>query len=107
LVSELLAIVLLAGALTYLTRLSFIALLASREIPMFVLRALHLVAPAVLSAMVFPALLMPQGEIEFGLHNARLLAGIAAIAVAWYTKAVVPTIVLGMLALWGLQAFSG
>lgn len=92
-----------AGLVTHATRASFIVLLGRRQMPSLLLRALRFVPPAVLSAIVFPELLMPASELHVSFANVRLLAGLIAIAVAWRTKNAVLTIVAGMAVLWVLQ----
>jgi branched-subunit amino acid transport protein len=92
------------GAATFATRLSFIALLGRRKIPPLLERSLRLVPPAVLSAIIFPELLRPNGELDISPGNPRLLAGILAALVAWYTKNVFLTIGVGMAGLLLLQA---
>lgn len=94
----------LIGAATYLTRLSFIALVGHREIPPLARRALRLVPPAVLSAIIFPELLRPAGRLDVSLGNERLLAGLLAALVAWRTRNIFLTIGVGMAALLLLQA---
>jgi len=96
-----------AGLLTFATRLSFIALLGRVETPPLLARALRFVPPAVLSAIVFPELLVRQGRIDASLQNFRLLAGLAALVVAWRSRSVLLTIAVGMAALWGLQWLAG
>jgi branched-subunit amino acid transport protein len=96
--------VIAAGALTFLIRLSFISLLADWDMPPILRQALHFVPPAVLSAIVFPELLLRNGELAFSADNYRLIAGIVAIAVAWKVKKIMPTIAVGMAVLWFLQA---
>jgi branched-subunit amino acid transport protein len=96
-----------AGLVTYLTRLSFIALLGRFELPPLAARALRFVPPAVLSAIILPELVLKGGELDLGWHNARLLAGAVAALVAWRTRNVLLTIAVGMAALWGLQAVLG
>jgi branched-subunit amino acid transport protein len=93
----------LAGLLTFATRLSFIALLGRGEAPPLLRRALRLVPPAVLSAIVFPELLVRGGRIDPTLGNHRLLAGLVAVGVALWTRNVLATIAAGMVALWVLQ----
>ncbi len=93
-----------AGLATYLTRLSFIALLGRVEAPPAVERALRMVPPAVLSAIIVPELLVRGGSVDLSPGNARLLAGIAAGGVALFSRNVLLTIATGMAALWGLQA---
>jgi branched-subunit amino acid transport protein len=94
----------LAGLVTFATRLSFIALLGRVETPPLLTRALRFVPPAVLSAIIFPELLVRDGTLRLGLGNARLIAGVIAAAVAWRTRNVLLTIAVGMGALWILQA---
>ncbi len=96
-----------AGLLTFLTRLSFIALLGRFELPPLAARALRFVPPAVLSAIIVPELALRGGELQLGWRNARLLAGLAAALVAWKSRNVFLTIAVGMAALWGLQALLG
>jgi branched-subunit amino acid transport protein len=97
----------IAGLLTFLTRLSFIALLGRFELPPLAARALRFVPPAVLSAIIVPELVLRGGELQLGWRNARLLAGVAAALVAWKSRNVFLTIAVGMAALWGLQALLG
>jgi branched-subunit amino acid transport protein len=92
------------GLVTLGIRLLPIALLGRVEIPIVVQRALRFVPPAVLSAIVAPELLMPGGEFNLSLGNARLIAGLLAMVVAWRTKNVLATIAAGMIALWVLSA---
>ena len=101
-----LAALALGGALTFATRLSFIALLSHVEPPPLVRRALRLVPPAVLSAIILPELLVHDGAVDLAPGNARLVAGAIAAAIAWRTRNVPLTIVAGMASLWTLQHFA-
>jgi branched-subunit amino acid transport protein len=92
-----------SGLVTYATRLSFILMWERLAVPPLLRRALRFVPVAVLTAIIFPEVLLPAGSLDLGLGNARLLAGLLAVVVAWRTKNVVWTILAGMLALWGLQ----
>jgi branched-subunit amino acid transport protein len=67
---------------------------------------LRYVPPAVLSAIIFPELLMPGGTLTIGWGNVRLFAGLAAALVAWRTRNVLLTIVVGMGVLYLLQALT-
>ena len=95
------------GLLTFAIRLLPIVLLERIEIPLLVQRALRFVPTAVLSAIIFPELLAPGGKFDLSLGNARLLAGLIAIVVAWRSKNVLLTIGVGMAALWVLQGIIG
>ena len=92
------------GIITYGIRLSMIVLLGKVEIPIRLKQALRFVPPAVLSAIIFPELLQPGGRLDVSLGNERLLAGLLAMVVAWRTKNVLWTIIVGMAALWLLQS---
>ena len=89
---------------TFALRLSFIYLFGKVEMPGWLRRALRFVPASVLAALVFPALTYPNGALDVSLGNIRLLAGIGGALVAWRTKNVVWTIVVGMVLFWALQA---
>jgi branched-subunit amino acid transport protein len=90
-------ILIAAGLLTFLTRLSFIALLGKWTPPAWISRALRFVPSAVLTAILVPELLMRNNH--FVPANPRLVAGALAAGVAWRTKNVILTIAIGMAAL--------
>jgi branched-subunit amino acid transport protein len=96
-------IMLAGGLITYIIRLSFIVLLERVQMPTIVQRALRFVPPAVLSAIIFPELVMADGTMALGLHNLRLIAGIVAIVVAWKTRNALITVGVGMAVLLVLQ----
>lgn len=96
-------IMLLGGLITFGMRFSFIYLFGRFEVPQTLRRALHYVPPAVLSAIVFPELLMRDGRLALDLTNERLLAGLVAVLVAWFTRSTLLTILAGLGALLLLQ----
>jgi branched-subunit amino acid transport protein len=91
------------GILTFLTRLSFIALLEKIRLPVAFQHALRFVPIAVLSAIIAPELGYYNDVLTLSPANPRLLAGIIATVVAYVTKNVVWTIIAGMAAFWILQ----
>ena len=91
------------GILTFLTRLSFIALLERWQAPEIVRRALRFVPVAVLTAIIIPELVFSNGVLNIQPANPRLLAGLVAALVAWKTRNVIWTILAGMAVLWLLQ----
>jgi branched-subunit amino acid transport protein len=96
------AAILLAGLGTYGLRASFLFLFERLgEVPIRVQTALGMVPAAVLSALVVPAVLAPDGAVVV-LGNERLLAAAAAALVAWYTENILATIVVGMVVVVGL-----
>ena len=92
------------GIITYLIRLTPILLLERVGMRSELQQALKFVPAAVLSAIIFPELLMPGGTLDISFGNERLLAGLLAAVVAWRTKNILVTIGVGMVALWILQA---
>lgn len=92
------------GVITYAIRVSLILLLGRVQVPPLVQRALRFVPPAVLSAIIFPELLLPAGTLTLSPTNPRLLAGALAALIAWRTKNALLAIGLGMGAFWLLQA---
>lgn len=96
-------VMLLGGLITFGMRFSLIYLFGRFQVPETIRRALHYVPPAVLSAIIFPELFLPQGGISLSLDNTRLLAGLLAILVAWFSKNTLVTIIAGMVALFLLQ----
>jgi branched-subunit amino acid transport protein len=94
-VSSVWATIILAGAGTFAMRASFIAA-ADRlaTVPPWGQRILRQIPPAALASLVIPAIVRPEGELD--LTHPRFLAGIVATFVAWRTKNVAATLVVGM-----------
>ena len=96
-------VIVIGGLLTYALRLSFIVFFGQMAIPAWLQRSLRYVPPAVLSAIIFPELLLHSGAVDLSFHNTRLLAGLLAAVVAWRTRSALLTILSGMAALLLLQ----
>ena len=92
----------LMGAGTYAIRLSMLVFVSHERLPGAVRDALEYVMPAVLVAIILPAVLYAGDDASFNLSigNERLLA---AGAIAWLAKNVWLTVGGGMGALWLLQ----
>ena len=97
-------LIVLAGAVTFLTRLSFIALLDRLRLPEWFWRALRFVPVAVLSAIILPETVTRNGAIDLSWRNPQLYAAALAILVAWRSRNVLLTILAGMLGLLAAQA---
>lgn len=93
--------IVITGLGTFATRYSFVALFGRVEVPQWLADALTFVAPAVLAAIVVPAIAAPGGG--FPTFNPRLMAGAIAALVAWRTRNVAATIGVGLPALWLLD----
>lgn len=92
-------VMLIGGVITFGIRFSLIYLFGRLEVPETMRKALHYVPPAVLSAIIFPELLIPGGAFDLSLENTRLLAGVIAIITAWVSRNTLLTILVGMASL--------
>jgi branched-subunit amino acid transport protein len=87
------------GLVTLALRASFLLLPPGLQLPSLLRRALPFVPAAVLTAVWAPELLLHKGVLYLSLQNERLLAGAAAIAVAWRWRLTFATIATGLIAL--------
>ncbi len=82
---------------TFAVRYPVLVLISKIPMPERVFRALRYVPPSVLAAIIVPSLLFPNGAaLSISPTNAHLVAGIASVLIAWRTKNLLLTIVLGM-----------
>ncbi len=82
---------------TFAVRYPVLVLVSKIPMPDRMFRALRYVPPAVLAAIIAPALLLPDGKtLDFSPTNTYLVGGIIAGLIAWRTKNLLLTIVLGM-----------
>jgi branched-subunit amino acid transport protein len=86
---------------TYGIRLSFLVFGHSVRFPAWLERALRYVPAAVLTALIVPMALAPQGPIDVSLHNAYLPGTVAAVLVALWTRQTLAAI-LGGFVVYGL-----
>ncbi len=93
------------GAVTFAIRLSVLVFVSHRALPAAARDALRFLMPAVLPAIILPAVLYVGDDETFQLSisNERLIAASFAAAIAWLTKNVWLTVAAGMSALWLLQ----
>ena len=99
------AVIFVIGAGTYLLRLSFIGIVGDRVMPNWALVPLRFVAPAVLAALIAPAVLLKDGALDLSpASNPRAIAALVALLLAWKTRSVPLVIAAGLLTVWALQA---
>ncbi len=94
--TEILLIILGMALVTFATRFSCVALFQKNGMPAWLERWLKHIPSAVLTALIVPALLLPKGQIDVSLGNHYLLAGIVAAVVAYKSRNIVATLLLGM-----------
>ena len=95
-------LLLIAGMaiVTFATRYPLLALLSRRKMPDRLFSALKFVPPAVLSAIIFPAVLLSDGKFFFAWENAPLVASLVSALVGWRSRNLLLTIVVGMVSFW-------
>ncbi len=101
--SNLILMIVLTAAVTYGLRISFIVAAGRYDLPPVVQKILTYAPPAVLFALITPAIIIRNGSADLSLGNARIIAGLIAIVIAWTTRNLFLTIILGMSVLWGLN----
>lgn len=84
---------------TFLTRFGAVALLKKTGMPAWLERWLKHLPTAILTALIAPALFLPQGYIDLSLGNHYLLAGIIAAIVAYIWRNAILTMGLGLMAI--------
>jgi branched-subunit amino acid transport protein len=72
-------------------------LLAERDLPPLVERWLKYIPVAVLSALLLPSLLLPEGAFDFSSSNLYLWAAIPTLFVALKTRSLFGSVICGML----------
>ena len=83
-------------AVTFGVRYPVLAIVGKINLPEPVFRALKYVPVAVLTAIVFPEVLMPDETLNLSPDNSYMIGAIVAVLVAWRTRSLLWTIVTGM-----------
>jgi branched-subunit amino acid transport protein len=92
------------AAVTFLIRYSLLALSGRFDLAPAAMKALGFVPPVVLTAIVVPAVLMPDGKtLWLGWDNARLVGALACVALGFWRGNLLLTIVGGMAVFLGWQ----
>lgn len=101
------ALIIGMAAITFAIRYSLFAW-PQLQFPPLVRQGLQYVPTAVLTAIVVPGMLMPEGEqLALRMDNAYLLAGLAAILIAAVSRHLLATIGGGLLVFFLLRAALG
>ncbi len=81
---------------TYLPRLFPILFLSGKSLPPLFIAWLRLIPPAVLAAMLFPSLLLQDKQLSIAFDNLYLWSAVIAFPVAWKSKSLFLTVIVGM-----------
>ncbi len=104
--SEILLIIAGMALATFFTKYACLALFSRSGVPNWLEKWLKHVPTAILTALIAPALLLPQGSLDISTGNHYLLAGCAAAATAYKTRNVIATIALGLAVMLTLRWFN-
>lgn len=94
--NEIILIIMGMAAVTFVTRFSCVALLQQTGMPAWLERWLKHIPTAILTALIVPALVLPEGQIDISLHNHYLVAGVIAALVAYKSRNIIATLMLGL-----------
>lgn len=83
---------------TFGVRYVLFALADNIEFPETLKRALNYVPIAVLTAIIFPAVFISQGELFFSVENPYIIGAIVAVAVSFWRRSMLLTVAVGLLA---------
>lgn len=92
--------VIIAGLVTYLSRMSFIVFGDRIELPPIIESALRFVAPAAFAAISIPIVLGGDGIAEFSADLPRVFAASLACLVVWKSRNMAMSLITGMGTLW-------
>lgn len=104
-VSDYLMLVIGMGLVTYIPRLIPILILSQRELPRWLVQWLDYIPAAILSALIFPALLTSGDPRTFDATSPEVLVAIPTFMVAFKTKSLAGTVIFGMALYWLVQQF--
>jgi len=94
-------VVVVVGVATFAMRFVFIGLFGRFQVPPWLERGLRYIAPAVLAAIVIPAVFAPGTDLD--ITNPFVPAAIIGGLAAWRTKSIGAAIVVGLATLWLLR----
>lgn len=84
------------GLVTYLPRLLPAWFLRGKELPPFIVAWLKYVPVAVLAALLLPSLLVEGGKVNLAWNNYYLWAALPAGVIAWKSRSMFATVLVGM-----------
>ena len=92
--------VIIAGVLTYLTRMTMITLVDGRILNTKLKQVLGYVPAAVFPAIIFPAVFLNESGVLVNINDPKIIAAAIAIIVGYFAKNVIATILAGLISYW-------
>ena len=94
--------VIVAGILTYITRMTMITLVDRRVLGPKLKQVLGYVPSAVFPAIIFPAIFINDYGSFVEINNPKIFGAIVAIIVGYFSKNIIATIISGLISYWFL-----
>ena len=97
--------IIIAGILTYFTRMTMIALVSRDMLGDRIKAVLAYVPSAVFPAIIFPAIFINDYGNFIEMNNPKIFAAIVAIVVGYFSRNVIATILSGLISYWIILFF--
>ena len=97
--------IIIAGILTYLTRMTMIALINRDMLGDRIKAVLEYVPSAVFPAIIFPSVFLNDYGNFVEMNDPKIFAAIIAIIIGYFSKNVIATILTGLVSYWLLIFF--
>ena len=97
--------IIIAGILTYFTRMTMIALVSRDMLGDRIKAVLAYVPSAVFPAIIFPAIFINDYGSFIEMNDPKIFAAIVAIVVGYFSKNVIATILSGLISYWIILFF--
>ena len=94
--------IIIAGILTYLTRMTMIALVSREMLGDKIKAVLEYVPSAVFPAIIFPAIFINDFGSFVEINDPKIFGAIVAVIVGYFSKNIMATILAGLLSYWFL-----
>ena len=97
--------IIIAGVLTYLTRMTMVALVKREMLGDKLKDVLAYVPSAVFPAIIFPAIFFNDNGSYVEISDPKIFASIIAIVVGYFSRNVIATILSGLISYWIILFF--
>ena len=97
--------IIIAGILTYFTRMTMIALVSRDMLGDRIKAVLAYVPSAVFPAIIFPAIFINDYGSFIEMNDPKIFAAIVAIVVGYFSRNVIATILSGLISYWIILFF--
>ena len=94
--------IIIAGILTYFTRMTMIALVDRELLGDKIKAVLEYVPSAVFPAIIFPAIFINDYGLFLEINDPKIFAAIVAVIVGYFSKNIIATISSGLVSYWFL-----